>query len=262
MNKTHRISGILLAIALFAPALAAAQVSMTGSTTVDTEVQSLLSQITALQQQLKSLIQTAAPSTTPSTWGQGWGHGNASSTPTGQGGSQMGNCGNFDRNLSVGSQGDDVMQLQQMLQGDGFLSASSTGFFGSLTARALGQFQSHFGIASSSSGSFFGPLTRMFVQNHCQGGQMGSSTGMMGPMRPAGEGWQNGSSTPSWGSQGGQPIFHGMMGSSTNPQMPPCPNEDQGAAAALFVPHVILPPCGNGQGQGPQGSQQGPGSDQ
>lgn len=251
MNKLYRISGLLLAFTLFAPALALAQVSITGSSTVDAQIQSLLGEITSLQQQIKSLVQSVAPSSTLQFWNASstpaaWG--NASSTPPtppaqGQG---IGGCGGFERDLSQGSQGSDVLQLQQMLSGDGFLSASSTGFFGPLTARALAAFQIHFGIAASSSASgFFGPLTRNFLSAHCGSGT-GTSTPAMHPMIPAGT---ISTSTPFWGGPGpviitASSTWHGQVGSST-PPMPPCPqrdqNSDQGAAAALFVPHVILP---------------------
>lgn len=258
---------------MFAPALAAAQVSVTGSSSVDVQVQSLLSEINSLQQQLKSLVQSVVPTSSPSMWNANstrptppaaW---NASSTPPGMG-QGMGNCDGFDRDLSQGSQGSDVMQLQQMLQGDGFLSASSTGFFGPLTARALAAFQVHFGIAASSSATgFFGSLTRDFLGAHCggQGSNSSSSTPpSMHPMIPIS------TSTPFWGGPGpvivssstGN-VWHGPAnnsGSSSAPQMPPpCPNnENQGAAAALFIAHVILPiaPCGNGANISASTSQQ------
>src|SRR6185312_13263205 len=210
MNKSHRIVGALLACSLLSPALAVAQAT-TSSSTVDSQVQSLLSQIAALQQQLRSLIQTVAPS---STHERDDGN-NATTTPQNGGpGGPKSDCSVFNRNLSEGSQGDDVKQLQQTLSDNGFFNASSTGFFGPLTARALMQFQLHFGIASSSSANgFFGPLTRNFFGGRCgngkgpggdgQGkrpgdGHMGTSTW---PMAPGQNGqWQNGTST--WGQNG------------------------------------------------------------
>jgi len=222
MNKLQRVSGLLVAFSLFAPALAMAQV--TGSSTVDVQIQSLLSQITSLEQQLKSLVQSVAPSSTPMMW-------EASSTPPAMSDSGMGGCPDFTRDLSLGAQGSDVMQLQQMLEGDGFFSASTTGFFGPLTASALNEFQLHFGISTSSAGL-------RFVQSHCGEGMMGSSTHMMSeqsrtPPPPPQSGEWMASST--------NDHMMGPMGSSTHPY--PCPpqNSAQGAAAALFVPHVILP---------------------
>lgn len=245
MNNLQRILGVLLAFSLFAPALAAAQLS-TGSSTIDAQIQTLLGQITSLQQELKSLVQSVVPTSTPPHIMD-----TASSTLGGMSGMMGGeNCPGFVRDLSEGSQGSDVMQLQQMLSGDGFLSASSTGFFGPMTARALQAFQIHFGISASSSATgFFGALTRNFLSAHCggegRGGMMGSSTS---PMRPIG------TSTPFWGGPGPRMMgssttdeMYGPMGTSTGPR--PCPNNDnQGAAAGLFIPHAILPmmPCGNG----------------
>ena len=93
-------------------------------------------------------------------------------------------CISIDRNLGVGTQGDDVKSLQEMLRGDGDFTASSTGFFGPLTAQAVEHFQMKNGIASSTTG-FVGPLTRDFFSRRCGGGlrnpQMGSTTPMMYP---------------------------------------------------------------------------------
>jgi peptidoglycan hydrolase-like protein with peptidoglycan-binding domain len=266
MKTLQWVLGLLVAAALLTPLFAAAQTD--SSTTVSVQVQSLLSQITSLEQQLHTLLQSVATSSTSMMWDGSrpnasstpvmWGPGPAviaSSTPPG-----MGNCPSFGRDLSVGSQGNDVMQLQQMLAGDGFFSASTTGYFGQLTASALDQFQAHFDISTSSAG-FFGPLTRTFIGAHCGQGQgqngghmmgsstppmwQGSSTPPMSPMKP----WMGTSTNPGW--QGGP------MGSST-PMRRPCPqnspNSALGAAAALFIPHAILPPMMNPCGGGPQAS--------
>jgi len=74
-------------------------------------------------------------------------------------------CNGFWRNLSNGSQGDDVSQLQHVLVAKGFLSqANVTGFFGPLTRRALTKFQTQSGITAA---GVLGPITRIFLQNHC-----------------------------------------------------------------------------------------------
>ncbi|MDE1924807.1 MAG: peptidoglycan-binding protein [Patescibacteria group bacterium] len=96
-------------------------------------------------------------------------------------------CIALTRNLGIGSQGDDVKSLQEMLAADpesGF-EATTTGFFGPLTARAMMRFQENNSIASSTDGSV-GPLTRGFFERHCgegenhpqpmMGGQAGTST--------------------------------------------------------------------------------------
>ncbi len=120
-----------------------------------------------------------------STWS-----GDASSTmpwgmPPGQVGKML--CITLSRNIGPGSQGDDVRKLQEMLAADpstGF-TASATGFFGPMTAKAMMHFQMNNGIASSSTGTV-GPLTRGFFERSCGKGldgmpgkppMMGTSTG-------------------------------------------------------------------------------------
>ncbi len=264
-ENIYKVSGLILSIALITPLFAFAQTDTTGLTS---QIQSLVSQITSLEQQLQSLVSSATGSTTPSTSASMWGQG--AGTPPSAGGSGSGmmgmRCLEIGRNLSVGSTGSDVSQLQDMLAGEGFLSASSTGFFGQMTASALGQFQAHFGIASST--GVFGPLTRNFINGRCggpgQGGgmgsstppmwQIGSSTHPMMPMIPAMP-W-NQASTTNGGNGGGD--WKGPMGSSTPPQ--PCAQDDSqnmsnaaAVAAMLFVPHSILPgmmrPCVSGEMQ-------------
>lgn len=50
------------------------------------------------------------------------------------------------RNLSFGSSGQDVSNLQSYLRARGYLSAAPTGFYGSDTARAVELFKAHNGI--------------------------------------------------------------------------------------------------------------------
>jgi sortase (surface protein transpeptidase) len=64
----------------------------------------------------------------------------------------------FTRNLTLGTQGSDVVALQQFLITDGFLKIStSTDYFGSLTKTALSAWQASVGISPSS--GFFGPIS-------------------------------------------------------------------------------------------------------
>jgi hypothetical protein len=64
----------------------------------------------------------------------------------------------FSRNLSVGSRGDDVVNLQLVLISRGHLAAGlSSGYFGQLTKSALVKLQSTLGLPST---GFFGPMTR------------------------------------------------------------------------------------------------------
>ena len=91
-------------------------------------------------------------------------------------------CITLSRNLGVGSRGDDVRRLQEMLAEDsesGF-HAPATGFFGPLTAKAMMRFQMHNGIATSTTG-YIGPLTRGFFERRCgKGLDKGSGDHRMG----------------------------------------------------------------------------------
>ena len=141
MNTYIRhVLGVLTIIAFISPVVASAQ-----TTDINSQIQSLLSQITALQQQLKTIMLTVHASSS-----QGGGNGDnegswmsgafASSTPADTSHVPP-PCPIFSRDLTVGASGDDVSSLQDMLSGQGFLTGSSTGFFGRLTARALAAFQ-------------------------------------------------------------------------------------------------------------------------
>ncbi len=82
----------------------------------------------------------------------------------------------FTRDLTIGSTGTDVMELQKFLNGKGFtINASGAGsagqestYFGSLTASALAKYQASKGIAPAV--GYFGPMTRANVN------AMGGST--------------------------------------------------------------------------------------
>jgi peptidoglycan hydrolase-like protein with peptidoglycan-binding domain len=115
----------------------------------------LLAQIASLRQQIALLIGNFHP-----------GSDNASSTPNGVG---HHSCPIPNRNLGIGSKGDDVKELQQFLSQDDpeeFSEDNATGFFGPFTAKAMMHFQERHGIASTTTG-FVGPLTRGFFGKHC-----------------------------------------------------------------------------------------------
>jgi peptidoglycan hydrolase-like protein with peptidoglycan-binding domain len=63
----------------------------------------------------------------------------------------------FSSYLSLGSTGNDVTELQKILIQKGFLSATATGYFGSLTENAVKQFQTSNGLSAV---GFVGPGTR------------------------------------------------------------------------------------------------------
>ena len=65
------------------------------------------------------------------------------------------------RNLSLGTTGSDVTELQTFLQGQGYLTATPTGYFGNLTKAAVEKFQQANQIAPVS--GLVGPLTRAKV---------------------------------------------------------------------------------------------------
>jgi peptidoglycan hydrolase-like protein with peptidoglycan-binding domain len=136
------------------PALAIAETSDTQS-----QIQSLLQQIQALQVQLKTLIASSSMNwKISSSTGMG--------VPPGQMGKMV--CITLNRNLRQGDQGDDVKKLQAMLAEDpeNDFHASATGFFGPMTMKAMMKFQMRMGIASSTDGSV-GPMTRGFFERRC-----------------------------------------------------------------------------------------------
>lgn len=78
----------------------------------------------------------------------------------------------LDRNLTVGSEGEDVRRLQQFLNQNGFTVRTGTGagapgnestFFGELTRAALARFQAANNITPAV--GFFGPITRSAIEN-------------------------------------------------------------------------------------------------
>lgn len=64
----------------------------------------------------------------------------------------------FTRDLTLGSEGDDVTRLQTILHTQGYLTVSPTGYFGNLTLQALIKYQKANNITPAL--GYFGPLTR------------------------------------------------------------------------------------------------------
>lgn len=132
--------------------------SSTGSnSSVLAQIQALLAQIATLKQQILGLLGNPG-----NTNGNG-NDGNASSTPAFNHG-----CPVLNRNLGIGSRGDDVKSVQELLsQEDGnFPSDDITGFFGPATSEAIARLQAANGVASTTTGTV-GPLTREFLGRHC-----------------------------------------------------------------------------------------------
>jgi hypothetical protein len=98
-------------------------------------------------------------------------------------------CGSFTRDLTIGSTGSDVVELQTVLEDLGYLTIPagvSKGYFGALTQSALASMQAAEGISPAS--GYFGPITRSAFAGLCSSDDMmddddsssSSSTGLQG----------------------------------------------------------------------------------
>src|SRR3989344_5422392 len=148
MKKQYLVGSFIIS-ALLVPVLASAATAEE----IQAQIQSLLTQITALQQQLSTLT-----SNTPTTV----------SSPSNS-------CPNLYRTLSRGSRGSDVISLQQFLIAQGQLSGdSATGFFGSMTEAAAQRWQAQnsvvsYGDANTTGYGVIGVRTRAAIAARCGG---------------------------------------------------------------------------------------------
>lgn len=146
MKKQYLVASFIIS-SLLVPILASAATA----DKIQAQIQSLLTQITALQQRLSTL--TSKPSTTFST------------SPN--------SCPNLYRVLSRGSRGSDVISLQQFLIAQGLLSGdSATGFFGGMTESAVQRWQAQnsivsYGDANTTGYGVIGPRTRAAIVTRC-----------------------------------------------------------------------------------------------
>ena len=79
-------------------------------------------------------------------------------------------CPTFGRNLTLGSTGGDVSDLQTYLAQNGYFNQTPTGYFGFVTAQAVGQLQLSLGVVSSANDEaygIFGPRTRTAALQRC-----------------------------------------------------------------------------------------------
>lgn len=76
------------------------------------------------------------------------------------------NTYNFTRNLTIGSRGEDVRDLQQFLKEQGFFKRETTDYFGAITKNALIQYQKKEKISPAS--GFFGVKTRAHINSLIQ----------------------------------------------------------------------------------------------
>ena len=152
--------GVALAVSLV-PIIASADTV----SDLQSQIQTLLSQIRSLQEQVRTIQHASGASehatTTPPQVKQDNGGAGGNEGDSGK------KCAAVVRTLGIGSQGDDVKDVQRMLAKDPSLyTGTTTGFFGPETAKGVMKFQMKFGIASSSDGTV-GPLTRQFFAREC-----------------------------------------------------------------------------------------------
>ncbi len=149
---------ILFSAILMLPTFAFAQTAET-----QTQIQSLLTQIHALQEQLATLIMQMHSASSSHDWMD-----TGSSTEPMRDHKPI-RCIEFARDLHRGMQGDDVRDLQEMLSEhkDIFPEHALNGIFGPATERAVVRFQHAFGIASTTNG-LFGSRSRGFVRENCE----------------------------------------------------------------------------------------------
>lgn len=113
---------------------------------IQAQIQSLLRQVAALQEQLRQL--------------QGGGQSTPPTPPT----HTSSNCPSLYRALGLGATGEDVRQLQQFLIANGYLQVSASGYFGYATQSAVIRFQSAVGLSPV---GIVGPMTRTAIQSRC-----------------------------------------------------------------------------------------------
>ena len=112
---------------------------------LQTQIQTLLAQIAALQQQMNALVPIATTSVSNIPSG-----GTASGAVSASASSDPIVCPVFNYTLSRGMSGAAITALQKFLVSEGFLTADSlTGFYGALTESAVQNFQAQQGIVSS-----------------------------------------------------------------------------------------------------------------
>ena len=80
---------------------------------------------------------------------------------------------NFTNDLSPGAQGNDVTELQNRLTQEGFYTGPITGYFGTLTVRAVRAYQRKHGLPNV---GLVGPMTRAELNSVNAGQVLGAST--------------------------------------------------------------------------------------
>ncbi|HVU75771.1 MAG TPA: peptidoglycan-binding protein [Candidatus Paceibacterota bacterium] len=155
----------LLAVALFALPLTS---SAATAAELQAQIQTLLQQISALQAQLGA----GGTATTPVV--------STSNTSAVTVTTNSPTCPQIGRILSIGSSGDDVTRLQQFLARDPsvYPEAQVSGYYGTLTAAAVGRWQAKYNIISSGTAATtgygqVGPRTAAAMSLQCSTGSTG-----------------------------------------------------------------------------------------
>lgn len=189
--------------AMFVMAVSPLSVSaQTAGGSVQDQIQSLLQQISALQERLKALqaatgsasgqvcspmmklacSQAGAsrvgigcdPRCVPGAVTEAFSSTNNDTEPVVGGGYVGGQCPRIARTLQRGAQGTDVRDLQEFLRSHGVLSTSATGFFGQQTEDAIRGLQQQYGVSGGL--GILGPKTTALIAQLC-GGIGGGSAG-------------------------------------------------------------------------------------
>src|SRR3989344_645786 len=146
--KKNIVAGILAIVFITGAAYAAPASALTVDE-LQTQIKELLAKIADLRLQLNTAVKVEAPPIDQTVM----------STPN-----KHRICSILNRNLSQGTQGDDVIGLQEFLSAEGYLSANATGYFGPMTAQAVAKWQTQEGVAAVGS---FGPMSRERVKVWC-----------------------------------------------------------------------------------------------
>jgi len=144
------VVSIGLALLLFAASFFAPSASALTADEIQVQIKELLAKISELTKQLNILQgQNTTPSVVSDTMPMK--HRICGAIP-------------LARNLTQGTQGDDVRGLQEFLSTEGYLSANATGYFGPMTAQAVAKWQASQGVSAVGS---FGPMSRERVKVWC-----------------------------------------------------------------------------------------------
>jgi len=137
MSKKLVSAALAATTLVWAVGIAALPVAKAQSTSLQTQISALLAQIAQLQAQMGTSSSQATTTTSYT----------------------------FNQDLTLGSKGADVIALQQFLINKGYLTgvSSPTGYFGTLTQKALAAYQSANGISPAA--GYFGPKTRAFLNS-------------------------------------------------------------------------------------------------